>query len=164
MTGIDDGDWSEEAAVDRWLADLETETTLAEVVESRLADPRGTPGDTREEAYRKQARDWLDRGQPRVALSLLERSCDRSVVLPDSTPSPSPDRGGLRGQFDLFAAGQPGSAGLPALTQEELEALRSVEEPSEAMAILAGAARRLELHGAEARSLLRRFLERQRQD
>ena len=77
MTGIDDGDWSEEAAVDRWLADLETETTLSEVVESRLADAAGTPGDTREEAYRRQARNWLDRGQPRVALSLLERSSDR---------------------------------------------------------------------------------------
>lgn len=155
-------EWSEEAAVDRWLADLDREATVGEVVAKRLEQPLVSPGDHREEAYRQRARTWLSRGHPAVAFSLLERSVPSARPEGVSAGASSVRPGGLRGQFDLFAAGQPGSAGLPALTEDELKALKAADEPSEALDIIDAASRRLQAHGVEARKLLRSYVERKK--
>jgi len=157
-----DPEWSEEAAVDRWLGDLEREATVREVAEKRLEQPPVSPGDQREKAYRERARTWLRRGHPSVALALLERSVPKAPQRSVSELSSSLRPGDVRAQFDLFAAGQPGSAGLPALTEVELEALRAAEEPADAMKVIAAAGRRLQAHGVEARRLLRGYVARKK--
>jgi len=122
------------------------------------------PGDPREEAYRARAQVWLERGHPEVALSLLAAGVQG---VPDLGGEHRTDRlrsPGLMGQLDVFVAGRPGSAGLPALTSTELEALRQESDPAEALKIIQAASQRLQIHGAEARKLLRRYLERQKDD
>lgn len=167
MTG--EPDWTESAAVDRWLAELERAELLEQLVRERLqeepTEPDGEPTEVFRSvvnAYRRRAGDALAAGQPEVAFALLERS-GRELQHDPLLESPPTDRSrpsSLSGQLDLFMAGRPGSAGLPALAPEELAALRDAETPEAALKIISGAARRLEEHGAEARRLLRRMLQR----
>ncbi len=158
-------EWTEESALDRWLSDLERSSVLTEVMESRLDGPPLQPGDDREESYRARAKAWLERDQPEVALALYETA----VAQPRSTlegevgqAGELPAMAGLASDLDLFAAGRPGSAGLPALTHTELTELRQSKDPEQALKIIEGAGRRLQSHGAEARVLLRRYLERKK--
>jgi len=158
---IESAEWTEEAALDRWLSDLEGASILTELVRVRLEEDPVHPGDLREESYRAAAQIWLERGQPVVALSLLESGV--------GAPSGSEDGqeairhgSGLADELDLFAVGRPGSAGLPALTTDELSALRQETDPEQALLKIKAASRRLQTHGAEARVLLRRYLERQK--
>jgi hypothetical protein len=157
-------DWTEEAATDRWLADLERDATLAGVVRTRLGQAPVTSGDRREEAYRSRAAAWLERGHPEVALRLLERGVGGFGECETGGPSGRFAPGGLAGQLELFIAGRPGSAGLPALTGTELEKLRQESDPEQALKIIRSASRRLQAHGIEARALLRRYIERKRAD
>lgn len=152
-------EWSEEAALDRWLADLERASVLTEVMVSRLDEPPLQACDDREESYRAQARTWLERSQPEVALALYERS---AAQLPSPEGPERPVVAGLGAELDVFVAGRPGSAGLPALTLTELTALRQAKDPQEALKIIERAGLRLQSHGAEARVLLRRHLERKK--
>lgn len=159
---IEPAEWTEEAALDRWLSDLEGASILTEVVRVRLKDDPEQQGDLREEAYRAAAQSWRSRGQPAVALSLLERGVGAP---PDPEGGQEAIRcagGGLADELDLFAVGRPGSAGLPALTADELSALRQEKDPDQALRKIKAASRRLQTHGAEARALLRRYLERQK--
>ena len=164
-----EADWTESAALDRWLAELERTELLDQLVRARLeeglleldAEPEAISRPI-VDAYRRRAADALEAGQPEVAFALLERSRRELHPIPQ-LGSPTSDRArpsSLGGQLDLFMAGRPGSAGLPALAQDELAALRDADTPEAALKIIAGAARRLEEHGAEARRLLRRMLQR----
>lgn len=146
--------WTAEAAEARYLDDLELEETARELVADRL---QAEPEDARQAAYFAAARRWFDRGQAQVALALL----DRATIAPLRGPGASHD---ARTELPIGAmmAQVPGVGGLPALTEAEAAALREAESPDEALAIVAGARRRLEAHGVEARRLLQRYLERQR--
>jgi len=144
-------DWTEAQALDAWLDDLEAEESARELVRTRLAEDRAHDG-ARSRAYRAAARSWLDRGQGRVALSLLDRGdAERGAA-------PRTERRGL--DLDAELARLPGAAGLPALTEDEERALRAAADPEAARQVLRGARRRLEAHGVEARRLLRRWMER----
>ena len=152
--------WTEQEAVDRWLDDLEAEAGAAELVTDRLKRPPIDPDDVIEAAFREAASRWLERGQGQVALTLLERGQS-----PDGRLRPASALGqgaGMAAELEVLLAGRPGEAGLPALTPDETEALRQTTEPEEALEVLRGARARLEVHGQEARRLLRRWLERQR--
>ena len=144
--------WTEAEAEAAWLDDLELESAAAALAARRLAEDGGGP---REQAYRDAARRWLGRGQGLVALSLL----DRGALPPLAPPSARPPA--RAAQADAWLAAMPGSAGLPALTEEEAEALRAATEADEALAVLKRARRRLESHASEARRLLGRWVERQ---
>jgi hypothetical protein len=159
---IEPAEWTEEAALDRWLSDLEGASILTELVRVRLEEDSVHQGDFREEAYRAAAQNWLKRGQPGVALSLLERGVGGPSGPEDGQEAIRRAGGGLADELDLFGVGRPGSAGLPALTADELSALRQELDPEQALLQIKAAGRRLQAHGAEARELLRRFLERQK--
>ena len=159
MTGIPDN--SEEAALDRWLEDLEQEATLRGVVARRLEEDPVEGGDLRERVYRAAAKRWFERDRPRVALSLLERSMPGGPIESGEGPGIGRPVHGLGAQLETFAVGRPGSAGLPALTEEEFLRLRDVSEPDEAMKIIETAQKRLVAHGQEARRLLRAWRTRQ---
>ena len=148
--------WTEDQAIDAWLADLEAEAGAAELVRDRLERPPVDPGSGSEACFREAATRWLERGQAQVALALLERG---EAAGPTGT-TPLAQAGGLAAEVDVLLAARPGGAGLPALTEEESAALREAKEPEEALRVLRGARARLELHGEEARRLLRRWLER----
>ncbi len=145
--------WTEEAADERYLDDLELEETAAQVVRARLAEPPVGP-DAREARFREAAQRWLDRGQAQVALALLDRSTSGGPV-GALTIDPRRDV-----PVDALLATLPGLGGLPALTGDEAEALRSAETPEEALVVLRRARDRLETHGVEARRLLQRWVER----
>jgi hypothetical protein len=159
---IEPHEWTEEAALDRWLSDLESASLLTELVRVRLEEDPVQQGDLREEAYRAAAQTWLERGQPAVALSLVERGVGASSGPEDGQEAVRSGGGGLADELDLFAVGRPGSAGLPALTADELSVLRQERDPEQALLKIKAASRRLQTHGAEARALLRRYLERQK--
>jgi len=158
----DPPEWTEEAAIERWLSDLDRSSVLTEVMMSRLDDKPLEAGDRREESYRAVAQAWLDRGQPEVALALLESAVPEPRFSLGEGGGERSAVGGLGSELDVFAAGRPGSAGLPALTRSELTELRQSNDPEEALKIIEGAGRRLQSHGAEARALLRRYLEREK--
>ena len=152
--------WTEQEAIDRWLDDLEAEAGAADLVRDRLDRPPTEPGSETEGAFREAAARWLERGQGRVALALLERGESPGGRM---TPASALGQGaGMAAELDVLLAARPGGAGLPALTLDETAALRKVTEPEEALAVLHTARARLEQHGQEARRLLRRWLERQR--
>ena len=110
-------------------------------------------------AYREAASVWLERGQPRVALSLLERAQSASAVDASAVAGGSRSAA-LRLAQDGALADRPGVAGLPALTSQESQELGTAETPEEALVVLNKAKTRLEEHGEEARRLLRRWLAR----
>ena len=155
-------EWTEEAAIDRWLSDLDRSSVLTEVMLSRLDGQPLEVGDRREESYRAVAQAWLARRQPEVALALFERVVAEPQSWSGGKGGERSAVAGLGSELDTFAAGRPGSAGLPALTRSELTALRESKDPDEALKIIEAAGRRLQSHGAEARALLRRYLERKK--
>lgn len=149
--------WTAEDAQSRWLEDLESDSASGEAARRRLAEAPLEAASARERSYREAAARWLDRGQGRVALALLERSCERPAA---PTPDGSPRPGTVAADVDLLLARRPGEAGLPALTSAEAASLRAAASPEEALAVVRAARVRLESHGQEARRLLRRWLER----
>ena len=152
--------WTQDEAVDLWLADLEAEEASRQAARRRLDEAPIDPDDPREVATREAAVRWLDRGQGRVALALL----DRSVMPPRPTEVHTAlgRAAGLAAELDVLLAGRPGTAGLPALTADEMSAVKAAETPEEALEVLRQARSRLEAHGAEAKRLLRSWVERQK--
>ncbi len=148
--------WTESAAVDRYLEDLEADETAAELVRARL---EGAPAsaDEREGAYRRKAEAWLERGRPRVALALLDRGTGGRLGVPNAGGSARSEL-----PIDALLARIPGVGGLPALTDDEAQSLRDAATPEHALAVVRRARRRLESHGEEARRLLNRWIDRQR--
>ncbi len=154
MAAVNHEEWTEAAAVDRWLDDLEAAETAAVLVRERLASPL-VDGRAREHAYRDAAGRWLDRGQPLVALALLDWSTAAPIA---STSFDGDPRSEV--PVDLLMARLPGIGGLPALTEDEADALKGATTPEDALAVIKAARRRLEAHGEEARLLLKRWLDR----
>lgn len=145
--------WTQQQALDRWLEDLDAGDAAAELVRQRLGEGPLDRRDARERAFCDAAARWLERGQPRVALALL----DRGTALADR-----PEAAAGRVDLDVLLAALPGAAGLPALTGVERDAFVAADSPQEALAVLRDARARLEAHGREARGLLRRWLARGR--
>ncbi len=152
-------EWGEEAALDRWLEDLEADVAAETAVRERLGRSSSAPSSPLALAYREAASVWLERGQPRVALSLLERAQSAAAVDASVVAGGSKSAALLLAR-DGMLAGRPGLAGLPALTSQESQGLAAAETPEEALVVLKQAKTRLEEHGEEARRLLRRWLTR----
>lgn len=137
-----------------WMDELETEDVARAHARERLAE--SGPDTPRARVFRDAARRWLERGHGRVALALL----DRVEPLPRAD-APGPISAATL-PLQTMQLGLPGFGGLPALTEEEATALRACATPEEALVVIGRARRRLDVHGDEARRLLRRWLERQR--
>ena len=140
------------SGVAEWMEDLESEEAARALAAERLARLLATT--PRARVFLDAAKRWLDRGQGRVALALLDR-VDRvrpEVSAPTQRELP----------VETLQLGLPGFGGLPALTEEEADALRACATPEEALAVIARARRRLDEHGREAHRLLRRWLDRSR--
>jgi len=148
--------WTSADAEDRWLEDLESDAASADAARSRLVEA-GPAGSERERAYREAATRWLDRGQGRVALALLQRGAEQPAVVGEAG---SVRPGTVAADVDVLMARRPGEAGLPALTPAEAERLQAAATPEQALATVRAARVRLENHGQEARRLLRRWLDR----
>jgi hypothetical protein len=147
--------WTEAAAEERWLEDLELGETARLLVVKRLAEePVG--GDAREHAYRDASARWLERGQPQVALALLDRSGSAQPLASFAVSDPRAEA-----PVDLLMARLPGVGGLPALTEQEAKAFAAADSPEDALAILSNARARLDAHAGEARRLLKRWVDRQ---
>lgn len=147
-------EWTEQAAEERWLDDLETAETAAILVRERLAGRR-EEGGAREQAFRAAAERWLARGEPLVALALLDRSALGPLAAPSLAGDPRAEV-----PIEAMMARVPGVGGLPALTDAEADSLRQATTPDEALRVIRSARRRLRQHGEEARHLLQRWINR----
>jgi hypothetical protein len=138
-----------------WMDDMESEDAARDLAAERLAAAR--PTTARDRVFMDSAQRWLDRGRGGTALALLDR-----IDAPPPNFSPSAPRAATDLPIDTLMRGLPGFGGLPALTTEEAASLRACLTPEEALVVIAGARRRLDAHGREARRLLRNWVERER--